>query len=310
MDNVKEPQLKLPDAKVKDGIIDFIAGSLGGTALVYVGQPLDTIKVKMQTFPALYNNMVNCFVKTYKADGIYKGLYAGTVPALIANITENSVLFMCYGLCQKTIQQITDTKRTEDLSILANASAGFFASFFSSIALTPTELVKCRLQAMYEVQKQMIAQGQTAQRVGPFALTSSIFRQEGVPGLFRGLVPTLVREMPGYFFFFGGYEGSREFFRKENQTKDDIGLWRTMISGANGGLVFWTITYPIDVAKSRIQVSNSNENMFYMLGRIFRQEGLGALYSGLAPTLVRTIPATAALFVTYEYSKKAMHNLF
>lgn len=29
---------------LKVGLIDFIAGSLGGVALVYVGQPLDTIK--------------------------------------------------------------------------------------------------------------------------------------------------------------------------------------------------------------------------------------------------------------------------
>lgn len=39
-----------------------------------------------------------------------------------------------------------------------------------------------------------------------FKLTSQILRNEGVPGLFRGLTSTMAREMPGYFFFFGGYE--------------------------------------------------------------------------------------------------------
>ena len=37
-------------------------------------------------------------------------------------------------------------------------------------------------------------------------MTRDILRHEGVPGLFRGLVPTFFREMPGYFCFFGGYE--------------------------------------------------------------------------------------------------------
>lgn len=32
---------------------------------------------------------------------------------------------------------------------------------------------------------------------------------EGGRGLFRGLVPTWCREIPGYFCFFLGYEGSR-----------------------------------------------------------------------------------------------------
>ena len=45
----------------KDVAIDFIAGSLGATTSVYVGQPMDTLKVKMQTFPHLYPNLTHCF---------------------------------------------------------------------------------------------------------------------------------------------------------------------------------------------------------------------------------------------------------
>lgn len=44
-----------------DVAIDFIAGSLGATTSVYVGQPLDTLKVKMQTFPEMYPNLKTCF---------------------------------------------------------------------------------------------------------------------------------------------------------------------------------------------------------------------------------------------------------
>ena len=59
----------------------------GGIANVYVGQPLDTIKVKMQMFPNLYKNAFKCGLETLKKDGINKGLYAGTIPALSANIS-------------------------------------------------------------------------------------------------------------------------------------------------------------------------------------------------------------------------------
>ena len=47
-----------------NGTIDLLAGSAGGTATVLVGQPLDTIKVKMQTFPHLYQNTLICFRQT------------------------------------------------------------------------------------------------------------------------------------------------------------------------------------------------------------------------------------------------------
>lgn len=50
--------------------------------------------------------------------------------------------------------------------------------------------------------------------------------------------------------------------------------------------------------------------MFVMALNIARTEGITALYCGLKPTLIRTIPATAVLFVVYEYSKKFMAQIF
>lgn len=70
----------------------------------------------MQTFPHLYNNMVTCFKTTFMKEGI-RGLYAGTVPALAANIAENSVLFAGYGVCQKAVAWSTGVKVTVVLLI-------------------------------------------------------------------------------------------------------------------------------------------------------------------------------------------------
>lgn len=70
--------------------------SKGGTACVYAGQPLDTIKVKMQMFPHLYTSALKCGVETLRKDGIYRGLYAGTIPALSANIAGLSLALLFY----------------------------------------------------------------------------------------------------------------------------------------------------------------------------------------------------------------------
>lgn len=40
------------------------------------GQPLDTVKVKMQTYPASYPKAIPCFQLILRLDGI-RGLYAG-----------------------------------------------------------------------------------------------------------------------------------------------------------------------------------------------------------------------------------------
>jgi len=113
---------------ILDTVIDFVCGSLGkinclilvytkakkiistgGVASVYTGQPLDTVKVKMQTFPTLYKGMVHCCKETWVKEGIIKGFYAGTTPALVANMAENSVLFAGYGACQKVVAVATNT---------------------------------------------------------------------------------------------------------------------------------------------------------------------------------------------------------
>lgn len=289
---------------VKDAIIDFVAGSLGGIGLVYVGQPLDTVKVKMQTFPQLYKGMWNCFMTTLRREGIVRGLYAGTIPAVVANVAENSVLFAGYGACQKLMMKVTNSKTPEELSIFSNASAGCLAAFFSSFTLCPTELIKCRLQADKELANTTGARHTVK---SPFSVTKDILRRDGFPGLFRGLSPTLVREMPGYFFFFGGYEAAREFLRVPGQSKDDIGPFKTMIAGAVGGCILWVVIFPADVAKSRIQISQADMVFTKLVVDIVRREGFTALYSGLMPTLVRTVPATATLFLVYENSKKFMH---
>jgi len=56
-----------------------------------------------------------------------------------------------------------------------------------------------------------------------WSLTRDILHEEGVVGLFRGLVPTFAREVPGYFFFFGGYEISRALLTPPGKSKDDLG---------------------------------------------------------------------------------------
>ena len=63
---------------------------------MYIGQPLDTVKVKLQTFPERYPTAYHCFRNTLKTNGISNGLYAGTIPSLMAQvIIHHLVLLLC-----------------------------------------------------------------------------------------------------------------------------------------------------------------------------------------------------------------------
>ena len=49
--------------------------STPGLAVVTVGQPMDTIKVKMQTFGHLYSGVGQCVRSTWTSEGLRKGNY-------------------------------------------------------------------------------------------------------------------------------------------------------------------------------------------------------------------------------------------
>lgn len=247
----------------------------------------------MQTFPSIYGNPLRCFTMTLKNEGLFRGLYAGTTPSLVANAAENAVLFCAYGYCKQLVSLLTG-REGKDMTVLDKATSGFFAAFFSSFALCPTELIKCKLQALKETKSEPISAS---------GLTVKIFKTEGIRGLYNGLTSTIIREMPGYFAFFGGIEGTKFLLRKHTNIKDEMHPLMPIISGGMGGVCLWLTIFPFDLIKSRIQVENSKLSLTTMLFKIIREEGPRTLYRGLTPTLIRTFPATAALLFTIEKTR-------
>ncbi|XP_078078452.1 mitochondrial ornithine transporter 1-like [Mustelus asterias] len=288
------------------GAIDLTAGATGGIACVYTGQPFDTVKVKMQTFPYMYKNVLDCALKTSRERGI-RGFYQGTTPALMAHISENAVLFLSYGFCQRVVRSLTGLDSKAELSDIQKAASGSFASVFASLAICPTELVKCRLQAMHEMKSSGKLEKGHPSTV--WAVIKNVLKTDGPLGLYQGLSSTLMREMPGYFFFFGGYEFSRTLFTRGGRSKDELGVIPLMVSGGFGGACLWIAVYPIDCVKSRIQVlsmAGQQAGFVSTFRKILMKEGVKAIYSGLTPTMIRAFPANGALFLAYELSRRAM----
>uniref|UniRef100_A0A4W5NGM0 Mitochondrial ornithine transporter 1 n=1 Tax=Hucho hucho TaxID=62062 RepID=A0A4W5NGM0_9TELE len=291
-----------------DAIINLTAGAAGGVACVLSGQPFDTVKVKMQTFPSLYRGFLDCSLKTYRHDGL-RGLYQGSVPALLANVAENAVLFACYGTCQQLTRRVFGLEKGSHLSDLQNALSGSLASVFSSLVLCPTELVKCRMQAVHEMR--MVGKTSLASHISTWSVVRDILKTDGPQGLFQGMTSTWLREVPGYFLFFGGYEICRTLFTKPGQSKDELDAVPLLISGGVGGAAFWLAVYPIDSVKSRIQVlsmSGKQAGFIRTLLCIIRTEGVPALYCGLTPTVLRAFPSNGALFLAYEWTRRTLLN--
>ena len=67
--------------------------------------------------------------------------------------------------------------------------------------------------------------------------------------IYRGLKITAIRETLSISLYFGCYSYVKQFLETKNINKN----LNYMLSGSICGSVSWTLTYPIDVMKSRIQ---------------------------------------------------------
>ena len=220
---------------------------------------------------------------------------------------------MAYGQCQNVVCLLRNKTDYAQLTTVENMAAGSLASVFSSLALCPTELIKCRMQTLDEMQtvqstspthKPMPTNRsnplgwRTAEIVclssssSPMDVTRQIIRTEGVRGLFRGFSSTLARECPGYACFFGGYELTRSLLTSANETKAELskgrglltwrrgtfvslGFLKTWIAGGVAGMCFWVLIYPIDAVKTRTQVFECKKNFARYTMEIIKTEGQG-----------------------------------
>ncbi|XP_076931420.1 mitochondrial carnitine/acylcarnitine carrier-like protein [Bidens hawaiensis] len=128
---------------------DLAAGTVGGVAQLVVGHPFDTIKVKLQSQPTplpgeipKYSGAIDAVKKTLSADGA-GGLFKGMGAPLATVAAFNAALFSVRGQMETSLRSHPGAPLTVNQQCIAGAGAGFAVSFLA----TPTELIKCRLQA-------------------------------------------------------------------------------------------------------------------------------------------------------------------
>ncbi|XVF13617.1 hypothetical protein REPUB_Repub08aG0223000 [Reevesia pubescens] len=290
---------------------DLTAGTVGGAAQLIVGHPFDTIKVKLQSQPAplpgqplKYAGAMDAVKQTLAAEGP-RGLYKGMGAPLATVAAFNAVLFTVRGQMEALLRSEPGVPLTVNQQVLAGAGAGVAVSFLAC----PTELIKCRLQAQSALADSGSA-GMAVKYGGPMDVARHVLRSEGgVRGLFKGLVPTLAREVPGNAAMFGVYEAVKQYMAGGPDTSK-LGRGSLIVAGGVAGASFWFSVYPTDVVKSVLQVDDYKNPKYTGSINAFRtilaSEGVKGLYKGFGPAMARSVPANAACFLAYEVTRSSL----
>lgn len=145
---------------------------------------------------------------------------------------------------------------------------------------------------------------------GPMDVARHVLKSEGgVGGLFKGLVPTMAREVPGNATVFAVYEGLKQYMAGGQDTSQ-LGKGSLIVAGGLAGASFWAAVYPTDVVKSVIQVDDYKNPKFsgFMVAfrKILKAEGVKGLYKGFGPAMARSVPANSACFLVYEVTRSSL----
>jgi solute carrier family 25 (mitochondrial carnitine/acylcarnitine transporter), member 20/29 len=284
-----------------------------GVCNVFVGHPIDLIKVRQQigtatastastTAPSRQSSMMpirngvgtlGMLRSIAHAEGL-AGLYAGVTAPRLAVVPAFAITFSSYEAAKAWQLRRRATFQSSPQAVLTlkeSAIAGGCSGVPLALVVGPLERIKCLMQI-------------DKSRYSTFSSSlQSVYRDGGLRSVFRGTGLTILRDVPGNAVYFAGYESTRRTLRLSEPSLPDVLV--TLLAGGMAGVANWIVAIPMDVIKSRWQTAPTTRyrNYQHVLQDLLAREGPAALFKGLGPALLRAFPANAACLLGVETVK-------
>lgn len=85
----------------------------------------------------------------------------------------------------------------------------------------------------------------------------------------------------------------------------DLHLGEEALGGLSAGIVGTVIGFPLDLVKTRMQTGSTTQSNIFSVGRsIVRNEGIPALYKGIAPPLISLSILNTITFAQYSFFRE------
>ncbi len=162
-----------------------------------------------------------------------------------------------------------------------------------------------------------------------------IFKSDGIAGFYRGFWTSYTVIGPSSAIWWSSYTTYKKTLydwidkvdSKPKQTtlqkQIDLGIsstetapstsatlspFVTTVAAASSGLTAMIFTYPMDVARTRIQtdglVSSERSTLYKVISTLIQKEGWSALYKGVSARCIQTSVVSIGMALCYEHVKK------
>jgi Mitochondrial carrier protein len=264
---------------------------------------VDTIKTRLQVAnePIHFRALPETYAKIIRTSSL-ASLYRGLPVALVFSVPALSIYLSCYDFSSLYLDRNTSISRDNSSNHLLS---GLVAEVFAGLAFTPMEVLKNQLQT-------------SRRSASTNALALKIWREEGLGGFYRGYLMGLAVFVPYTMTYFAVYEklkaymtdGAQQIPSKSTNTLVSQLPFMTYVACSSIACAIGiTISTPLDIVKTRWQISSSEEGTFYKRGPMhiiqdmWRQGGSRAFTRGLLTRICWGIPSTAISMTIYESIK-------
>ena len=313
----------LTDPQVSNALAGAGAGAVAATIVC----PLDVLKTRLQVSTLRAGG--DAYVSTFQSlrsivrlEGAV-GLYRGLTPTVAALLPNWAVYFTAYEFLKT--RGASAAPESEFAASLRHMTSAAGAGAATVLVTNPLWVVKTRLQ----VQHSRALRGSMPTRAvyaGTLDALRRVATEEGARGLYSGLAPSLAG-IAHVVIQFPVYERLKlelargdvfRIRRAEAATGDasrdvgDLTGLELACASAVAKMVASSVTYPHEVIRSHMHVQGFGPfGGVLALTKKIHAEGGGwrAFYRGVGTNLVRTTPAAAITFTSYELISRQFQEL-
>ncbi|KAE9542989.1 hypothetical protein AGLY_002900 [Aphis glycines] len=273
------------------GLKGIVAGGITGGIEICITYPTEYVKTQIQLDEKAgarkYNGIMDCVKKTVKSHGVF-GLYRGLSVLLYGSIPKSAVRFGAFEALSTQIGgngELTATQR-----VLCGLGAGVSEAI---LAVTPMETVKVKFINDQRLEKPRFK--------GFFHGTSIIIREQGISGVYQGLMPTILKQGTNQAIRFYVMGALKNLYKGDDPNKPVPKLLVGVFGMAAGAASVYGNT-PLDVVKTRMQglEAHKYKSTVDCMLQIWKKEGPTAFYKGTVPRLSRVCLDVGITFMIYD----------
>jgi len=272
----------------------LVAGGFAGGFSRTFTAPLDLVKVVMQAQTqgkalTLKEGMQNVY-----ADGGFRAFFRGNGANILRIAPETSCKFLVYDKMKDLISR--DIKHP---AILERLACGGVAGAISQTLVYPLQITKTRLNI-----------APTGTYNGIFDTMRHIVRKEGTMALFKGLGASSMGIIPYASVDLALYNALKEEYCERYST--DPSVMTLLACGSVSSISGQIVSYPFQRIRTLLQVQGMAGREAEFNGTLdcavktVRSAGVVGLYRGMLPNMLKSVPAIAISYATYEKMKIAL----